>query len=182
MATIAELLEAANRKVQRGEETKALLKTAINGSGNTVGDKFSDYPVAVSNGKALVAGAITDMGVSTSADATFEEMEANIRAIQSSPAFETSLVQVFFDTSGGAVVYCYQNGDFQVLNIYASGEGIEVDKNSIFVMRVYSGADQSGGGSSGGSISILDSLFPEDPSSNGAMAVALVEGDGSIYL
>lgn len=166
-------------KLQKLMQTKDDIKTAINDP--ALGDKFADYPTAITDGKTAIAEAITDKGVSTSADATFEEMEANIRAIQSSPVFETSLVQVIFDSSE-AVMYCYQNGDFQILNIYVSGEEIEIDKNSIFVMRVYSGADQSGGGSSGGSIFILDSLFPEDPSSNGAMAVALVEGDGSIYL
>ena len=37
---------------------------------------------SVSNGKKKVASAITDKGVSTSADATFDQMEANIRSIQ----------------------------------------------------------------------------------------------------
>ena len=37
---------------------------------------------SVSNGKAKVASAITDKGVNTSQDATFDQMEANIRAIQ----------------------------------------------------------------------------------------------------
>lgn len=75
MGTIADKLNTL-------KATKAALKAAINGSGNTVGDKFSDYPIAVTNGKSLIAAAVTDKGVETAADATFQQMATNIGAIE----------------------------------------------------------------------------------------------------
>lgn len=152
MATIAELLEAANRKVQRCEETKALLKTAINGSGNTVGDKFSDYPVAISNGKALIAGAITDKGVSTSADATFEQMEKNVRSISGIEyvtinmgnegkgtiidSFGNSHTSGTFDTQKGSIVAFSRLGDYDL-----SGVREIVMDEIILVIKVNSDCD-----------------------------------------
>lgn len=75
MGTIAD-------KLAKLQETKAALKSAINGSGNTVGDKFSDYPIAVTNGKSLIAAAVTDKGVQTAADATFQTMAENVGKIK----------------------------------------------------------------------------------------------------
>ena len=75
MGTIADKLAKLN-------STKAALKSAINGSGNTVGDVFADYPPAVSNGRAGIAAAITEKGVQTSADAPFDVLETNVRAIE----------------------------------------------------------------------------------------------------
>lgn len=62
--------------------TRRAMKDAINGSGNTVGDVFADYPPAVSNGRAGIAAAITEKGVQTSADAPFDVLETNVRAIE----------------------------------------------------------------------------------------------------
>lgn len=62
---------------------------------DNVQDAVTELFTSVSNGKALIAGAITDKGVSTSADATFEEMEANVRAIQSGINIETAKLSVF---------------------------------------------------------------------------------------
>lgn len=76
MGTIADKLNTL-------KATKANLKSAINGSGNTVGDKFSDYPIAVTNGKSLIAAAVTDKGVETAADATFQQIATNISSISS---------------------------------------------------------------------------------------------------
>lgn len=41
-----------SQKLQQLAETKAGIKSAINGSGNTVGDVFSIYPAAITTGKA----------------------------------------------------------------------------------------------------------------------------------
>lgn len=56
------------------------VNTAINTLNNTTSELFQ----SVSNGKQLVAGAITDKGVSTSANDTFSTMATNIRNIPSS--------------------------------------------------------------------------------------------------
>ena len=82
MATIAELLQAANIKIAHLEQIKTAMKAAINGSGSTVVDKFADYPPAVTNGRAGIAAAITEKGVQTSSDAPFDVLEANVRAIE----------------------------------------------------------------------------------------------------
>lgn len=46
-------------------------------------DDMKEVFQSVSNGKALVASAITDMGVETASDATFQTMDENIRQIKS---------------------------------------------------------------------------------------------------
>lgn len=69
-------------KLEKLANTKSLLKSAINGSGSVVGDVFSDYPTAITNGKAAIAAAITDKGVQTAADATFQTMAENVGKIE----------------------------------------------------------------------------------------------------
>lgn len=75
MGTIAQ-------KLQKLLSTKAGIKNAINGSGSTVGDNFSEYPTAITDGKAYIAEKITAKGVATSADATFQQMGDNVSAIE----------------------------------------------------------------------------------------------------
>lgn len=81
---------------------KADLKAAINGSGSTVGDVFADYPPAVSNGRAGIAAAITEKGVQTPADAPFDVLQANVRAIQLSGGGLGECLGVFH-TVGGVI-------------------------------------------------------------------------------
>lgn len=70
-------------EIDRLATVKANLKAAINGaSGATVGDVFGDYPGAITSGKAAIASAITEKGVATAADATFQQMAENVAAIE----------------------------------------------------------------------------------------------------
>ena len=70
-------------EIDRLATVKADLKAAINGaSGATVGDVFGDYPGAITSGKSAIAAAITEKGVATAADATFQQMATNIGQIQ----------------------------------------------------------------------------------------------------
>lgn len=69
-------------KLAKLNSTKAALKTSINGSGNIVGDVFADYPAAINSGKSAIAAAITEKGVSTSANDTFAQMATNIGEIE----------------------------------------------------------------------------------------------------
>lgn len=80
-------------KLAKVADTKAALKTAINGTGATVGDVFADYPTAVSDGKAGIASAITAKGVTTPADATFATLKANVAKISTGkdPLFGTAV-------------------------------------------------------------------------------------------
>lgn len=52
-------------------------------SATTLKSAVDELFTSVSNGKALVASAITDKGIATSNDATFETMASNIAAIES---------------------------------------------------------------------------------------------------
>ena len=72
-----------SQKLQQLAETKAGIKSAINGSGNTVGDVFSIYPAAITTGKSEIASAITAKGVTTAATDTFTQMATNIGLIAS---------------------------------------------------------------------------------------------------
>lgn len=87
-------------EIDRLVRIKADLKAAINGSGSTVGDVFADYPPAVSNGRAGIAAAITEKGVQTPADAPFDVLQANVRAI-SSGGVQTELE-----------IHCYPGEDY----------------------------------------------------------------------
>lgn len=61
-----------------------LSETSTNAVQNAaVTKKLNEIFQFVSNGKALVASAITDKGVDTDATATFDTMAGNIRAIES---------------------------------------------------------------------------------------------------
>lgn len=85
--------------------TRRAMKAAINGSGNTVGDVFADYPPAVSNGRAGIAAAITEKGVQTPADAPFDVLEANVRAIESAKPVE--MITITSDLGPETVFMCY---------------------------------------------------------------------------
>lgn len=91
-------------EIDRLSGIKADLKAAINGSGSTVGDVFADYPPAVSNGRAGIAAAITEKGVQTPADAPFDVLQANVRAISSKPILLKSIAT----TPGGTTLYLPQ--------------------------------------------------------------------------
>lgn len=74
-------------KLAKLNATKADLKAAINGSGNTVGAVFSAYPAAITSGKTAIAQAITEKGVETEETDTFAQMAANIGQIDTGGPF-----------------------------------------------------------------------------------------------
>ena len=57
---------------------------------NEIDETLNQVFQSVSNGKAIVAGAITDKGVNTSPTATFETMANNIDAIETDPSIGTT--------------------------------------------------------------------------------------------
>lgn len=75
-------------KLAKLSSTKAALKSAINGSGSTVGDVFSEYPTAITSGKSAIAQEITDKGVETAATDTFAQMATNIGQIATGSIYE----------------------------------------------------------------------------------------------
>jgi len=90
--------------------------------GSTVDDGFSSLKTSVSEGKAAIASAITDKGVSTASDASFSTMATNIRAIQTSsialssiavttaPSKTTYTALETFNSAGMVVTATYSNG------------------------------------------------------------------------
>ena len=124
-------------KLAKLEATKSALKSAINGSGSTVGDKFADYPPAITNGRAGIAAAITEKGVQTPADAPFDVLEANVRKIESGAktilakfnnASEMSYPTVYYATPDSSEKLTIRPGEYKEVEIVAS---------SILVMEGY---------------------------------------------
>ena len=93
------------QKLSKLSNTKAAIKSAINGSGSTVGDVFSEYPTAITSGKSVIAQAITDKGVETAVDATFEQMAENIGQIETGGAIESAEINYTISGTNHGSVY-----------------------------------------------------------------------------
>lgn len=118
-------------EINRLAAIKAQLKSAINGAaGSVVGDVFADYPAAITSGKASIAAAITDKGVETAADATFQTMAANIGAIETGAEIET--VGFTFEDQRGDYSCFFTDESLQ--SIQASSGIYEVLKNSYVII------------------------------------------------
>lgn len=78
----------------------------------------------VDNGKTILASAITDRGVQTSKDDTFQKMETNIRNIPvkevTSPRFEIGIgvITAIIDTQGFFTEFKIDNGQWQSGNVF----------------------------------------------------------------
>lgn len=68
-------------KLQKLMQTKDDIKTAINDP--ALGDKFADYPTAITDGKAYIAQKITEKGVAASRNDTFQQLGDKVGEIQS---------------------------------------------------------------------------------------------------
>lgn len=93
------------------EATKAAMKSAINGSGSTVGDVFSAYPAAITSGKSAIARAVTDKGVETAATETFAQMAENIGQIETG-GHNLVPVEITFSLNNLPYIYAF----FNILN------------------------------------------------------------------
>lgn len=132
MATIAELLEAANRKVQRGEETKALLKTRLTEKGLDVASENNFYNLADKVGEIETVGGtvsvlLSDLTGYGTNSVIFEFSQGGKLKNDSISPFEVKTVQVDINT------ILFYSGDFNsspILSGYLSdvetGEGYGV--------------------------------------------------------
>ena len=78
---------------------------------------------SVSNGKSLIASAITDKGVSTASDATFQTMANNIGSIASVPAGVTIMMKETISlTNKRSKVYKLNYDNYALMYYYASGD------------------------------------------------------------
>ena len=91
---------------------------------------FNSLKTSVSEGKALIATAVTGKGVQTAADATFQTMATNIGSI---PTGYTSIA------SSSAEFTQYSNMDFTPRNLYI--ESCEMSGNVIIVTFMMRGRD-----------------------------------------
>lgn len=118
-------------KLAKLEETKEAIKTAINEP--SIGDKFSDYPVAITEGKAYIAQKITAKGVQTNSNATFRQMGDNVDAIQISYGSSSLpiLVNTFYDKKTVGYIYVFDeiNGRKDASIIF-TGQSYTVKKGS----------------------------------------------------
>ena len=99
---------------------------------------------SVSNGKTLIANAITGKGVATSSSATFATMANNIGSIQSRSAFDKKLGEVFGNTAY-AQSYSFRPDSYTFLN----GNKICIDRAGKYYVSAFDTADFSGRGSTG---------------------------------
>lgn len=104
-------------------ETSAII------TGDNVQSAIDQLFTSVSNGKSLIAGAITDKGVSTSASDSFQQMAANIGAIESGGGSAKVLVS----TGRYAVTLTYvDSGEPKSITVpLVSSSEINVSKNTI---------------------------------------------------
>lgn len=129
-------------EIDRLAAIKAELKSAINGAaGSVVGDVFAEYPAAITSGKASIAAAITDKGVETAADATFQEMAGNIEQIQGA----STATVVLSGTANGSVKFV--NSDSNVVQDIITDTTISVTIPSMLHVSYHparGGVDVSG--------------------------------------
>ena len=71
----------------RGSGTGAVTLSSVTTVQEDLG--INDLKTSVSEGKALIAAAVTDKGVQTAADATFQQIATNIGNIQTGPSYST---------------------------------------------------------------------------------------------
>lgn len=83
--TLAETIEEVSGNVGEVESEVNSLSgtvTELDGTVSALSTKVEETFTSVSNGKSLVASAITDKGVATASDATFQQMATNIGNIK----------------------------------------------------------------------------------------------------
>lgn len=131
-------------EIDRLTTIKANLKAAINGaSGSTVGDVFGDYPGAITSGKAAIASAITEKGVATASDATFQQMAENVAAIETGPSLNTATVSFYVSRGGAMLSVIDSNMEYKRLETpqpWESPVEIEVNVPCIVTIDYYSTA------------------------------------------
>lgn len=117
-------------KLAKLNATKADLKAAINGSGNTVGAVFSAYPAAITSGKTAIAQAITAKGVDTAANATFQQMAANIGQILSNTLLAETDSGTFCSAIGQGIPAYLFVSNYGILPIVGFPDGIDYTVNA----------------------------------------------------
>lgn len=109
--------------------------------------QYNELKTSVSSGKAQIASAITDKGVSTAASAAFSQMASNIRNINTMPSllgtwkFNDTLFfpsQAFNSTRENSVIYTFTNNQGTVLTGTAFQMGMDPTTGR-YVIQCYGG-------------------------------------------
>lgn len=136
----------------------------------TLSNKLDEVFQSVSNGKALIASAITDQGVETNSDAAFQTMADNI-SILATEQYNAGKASSVVHTVGWACSYKDNHGSSATTNVYI-GPG----KHVAYVgMNSSSNSCDTSGGSNHGSISYSYN------SSNGYVAITFSAGGNWTY-
>lgn len=126
-ATFGTSIGSAPYTIEMTEEDEGDLSASQVGYNNVatgmtatdVQSAITELFTSVSEGKSLLAGAITDKGVSTSADDTFQQMAENVAAIESGGIFTS--VEINLSGDGTAQVYdCEQKQWISLSSSYVS--------------------------------------------------------------
>lgn len=123
-------------KLARLNETKVSMKAAINDP--ALGDKFADYPTAITIGKSAIASAITAKGVQTTANATFAQMVENVKKIDSETN-ETAKLTIISEDNQRLAYCCYINENNMIeIDESQKVENIIAKKNSLLYAAITS--------------------------------------------
>lgn len=106
------IVDVARSEGTVSAEGDAFSDTNMNDLEQRIADAFDECFQSVSDGKALVASAITDKGVTTASDATFETMADNIASLSSGGNIVAVMHQATVAKSGTMSNCKFSNSDF----------------------------------------------------------------------
>lgn len=92
--------------------------TGLDTSIQSINTEISSLKSSVSSGKATIAAAVTDKGVQTAADATFEQMANNIQNIQTGAKYNTGNVTT--SISGKVLTLTFPVSDILYATLFTS--------------------------------------------------------------
>lgn len=137
-AVIAERLEAVPTLQADVSKSQATADNAVTAAGTAQSRADAAYSRAdeaftsVSNGKALLAAAITDKGVTTASEATFATMAANIASIPTGGEAKyivkatTAATTETIDTSKNYVImsFCFRSSSYFAMGVWTIDKGV----------------------------------------------------------
>ena len=148
-----------------------------------VQDAITELFTSVSDGKTLIAGAITDKGVSTSVTDTFQQMAENIEAIETGGA-ESAMVSIYTggvtESPSYGVHYINTEGIADYSPLYAETINLSVKKGTFLLPCLL--YDTDGTDVLSGELAIVPNTEVTVDATAYYTSLILVNGDGTIRL